>query len=105
MIFGHDSSFWYAAFGAGVLRVMTSEYEGPWWRWVLKATATLSIAVFVAVVFTKPACAYLGLSLETYGIPMAVLIGVTGENLLRMAMKATGDFQVLFGAIKAWRGK
>lgn len=105
MFFGHDQSFWTAAGGAALVRIITAEYHGPWYIRLIRAAAMVFTAIFAAVVFTKPLCSFLALPLDTYEIPIAALVALTGEGLMRMAIRATGDMKFLIEAFKIWRGK
>jgi hypothetical protein len=105
MFFGHDTSFWMATFGAAVVRILTAEYNGPALLKLLRAVTIVFTAVFAAMVFTDPVCNYLGLNLEIYKVPMAAVLALTGEGIMRAVIRATGDFKFILEAIKAWRGK
>lgn len=103
--FGHDFGFWVAAIGAGAVRVVTADHGGPMWARVLRAMAMFFMAIFAAVVFTRPVCIYLGLPLDVYEVPMAAVMALTGEGFMRMFIRATSDLKAVAEAYRIWRGK
>lgn len=100
----HDLSFWLAVLGAAGVKLLTSEYAG-----FLKALATVMAAIFSGVMLTEPAMHILGLDPTVYTIPMAILMGLTGENLMRWVMGLTGslpsDPGKILDLLKRWTGK
>ena len=101
---GHDSRFWGAVLGAVVVRLITSEYDGPLYSRLLRGFFTAFAAVFSAVVFTKPVITFFSLPDDVWLIAVAALLALTGEGLMRMAIRATGDSKFFVSIIKAWRG-
>lgn len=100
MILGHDLSFWVAMFGASLFKLITS----PRMTW-FRSLATVFAAVFCAVIFTDPAIVWLGLDQKTYKIPVAVLIGLTGESLLKWLIFFINNPKEAAEIWKAWRLK
>lgn len=105
MFFGHDNSFWTAVLGAAVVRLITAEYEGPWWARFVRGAATAFMAVFAAVFFTRPLMHLLGLPEESFLVPMAAMIALTGEGLMRLIIRLTADSNGIAEIFRIWRGK
>ncbi len=103
MIEKHDLAFWLAAFGATVVKLLTSEYGGP-----VKLTATVLAAIFSAYFFTSPAMHFLGLDPEVYTTVTAAVMALTGEGFMRWGMKLVDGLPSEPGKIidlfKQWRG-
>lgn len=89
MIFGHDWYFWFAVIGSVIIK-MASAMKISWYR----AAVAGFTAVFSAVVFTDAVVDYLGLPPETYEVPVAVLIGLTGEGIIKQIMLFTEDLKL-----------
>lgn len=100
MWFGHDLSFWLAVVGAVLVKLFTSTYHSIW-----RAFATVFAAVFFAYFFTEPALAFLSLDADTYKVPLAALLALTGEGFIRMVLGWMDNPDFLTSVIKAWRGK
>jgi hypothetical protein len=100
MLFGHDWAFWLAATGAALVKLFTSQYQS-----FFRSCVTVAAAVFCAVVFTDAACDWFRLAPETYKVPMAALLALTGEALLRLALSLLDDPKRILDVIRAWRGK
>jgi len=98
-VFGHDLSFWLAVLGATAVKLFTSPYGG-----VLRVLATIFAALFSAYVFTGPVVQWLGLTPETYTAPIAALLALTGEGLMRFLMSSANDPGRLFDLFRQWRG-
>lgn len=99
MIFGHDISFWISVAGATVIKVLTSPYHS-----FLRALLTVFAAVFAAYVFTDPVVHWLGLEPKTYTTPMAALLALTGEGLMRAIIAGGNDPWDMLTRWKKWRG-
>lgn len=95
---GHDISFWLAVLGATILKIATSPRMSKW-RVVISGLA----ALFVAWVFTKPALAFLELDPDTYTIPVAVLIALTGEGICKWLIYAANNPKEAIEFLKVWR--
>lgn len=95
-----EGQFWVAVLGATVVKLLFSEKTT-----IAKACATGFSAVFLAWVFTRPTMAFLSLKPENYMIPIAVLWGLLGENIMRSLIKRTTDNDFFAGLIDLWRGK
>lgn len=100
MIFGHDFSFWIAVVGAVIVKLITSPYHSFW-----RAVVTVLAAVFSAWVFTESVVDWFGLDPDTYKTPMAALLALTGEGLMRVLMAGSNDPIKLIELWKAWRRK
>ncbi|MCO5157891.1 MAG: hypothetical protein M9945_14275 [Aquamicrobium sp.] len=100
LIGGHDISFWLAVLGAAILKLATS----PRMTW-LRSLISVFAALFVAWVFTKPALAFLDLDRDTYTIPVAVLIGLTGEGLCKWLIFSANNPKEAIEFLKIWRAK
>jgi hypothetical protein len=84
---GHDLTFWLSVLGAIIWRVLTAEVS----KKGLVAIAMGSI--LAALVFTNPVLIYMELPVDTYKVPVAVLLVFTGEGLMRsiVAMVSSPD--------------
>ena len=100
MIFGHDIAFWISVIGATVIKLMTSPFHGPF-----KALLTVFAAMFAAYIFTEPMVHWLGLDPATYTTPMAALLALSGEGLMRTVMAAANDPSKLLELYRAWRDR
>ncbi len=100
MIFGHDLAFWLSVLGAALFKVLTSPR-------VTLFSSLLSImsAVFGAWVFTKPVLAFLALDKDTYTIPVAVLVGLTGEGLMKWVIFAANNPKAALDMFRMWGPK
>lgn len=81
-----DLSFWAAAVGAAIVRVITSENHS-----FFRSTLTVAMALFSSWAFTDPALDWLNLPSETYKIPMAALLALTGEGVMRFIISIAND--------------
>jgi hypothetical protein len=95
-----EGQFWVAVVGATIVKLLFSEKMT-----IGKACATGFSAVFFAWVFTRPTLAFFGLAPDDYMIPVAVLWGLMGENIMRQLIRRSGDKDFLASMISAWRGK
>lgn len=98
-MFGHDIGFWLAVIGATLVKLLTSPYHS-----FLRAAVTVFAAVFAAYIFTEPTVKWLGLEPETYTTPVAALLALTGEGLMRLGMASSNDPGKLFELLRQWRG-
>lgn len=101
--FGHDNGFWGAVGVAVLIRVLTAEHKGSLLVRIFKYATTVVLALASALVFVDPVLDFTGLPPDIYKVPVAVLIGITGESLIRMLINIT--WANIFEAVKAWRGK
>lgn len=99
MILGHDLFFWFATFGAGILKLVLSPWNG-----IVKGATSFASALFLAIVFTDPVLAWLNLSPDDYKAAAAALIAITGEGVTRWALSLISDPAKLLEWVKAWRG-
>lgn len=104
MIEKHDLAFWLAAGGATVVKILTSEYGGP-----VRLFATVVAAIFSAYFFTPPAMHILGLDPEVYTTVIAAVMALTGEGLMRWAMRMADSLpsepSKIIELFRQWRGK
>lgn len=95
-----EGQFWMAVIGATIVKLIFSEKMT-----IGKAGVTGFSAVFFAWVFTRPTLAFFVLTPDDYMIPVAVLWGLMGENIMRQLIRKSGDKDLLASLIAAWRGK
>ena len=84
MIFGHDITFWVAVAGATLFKLITSPTST-----IRSAALTVLAAVFSAWAFTDFVIAYFDLSSDVYQIPVAALVALTGEGVMRWLTNLT----------------
>lgn len=99
MILGHDLAFWFAAFGAAIVRVVLSPWVGAW-----KSLVSFGAAMFFALTFTDSVLDYLNLNPETYKIAVTVIVALTGESVARWGMQILADPTSALEWFRAWRG-
>ena len=78
---GHDWKFWGAVFGAIILKLLMSKTQS-----VCQALVTVVAALFAAWIFTDPVLHWMEWEPETYKAPLAALLALTSEGLLRSLM-------------------
>ena len=100
MFLGQSLAFWVAIIGAIVVKLLTSPYHS-----LLRAVSTVFAALFAAYIFTDAAVDWIGLDPEKYTVPMAALLALTGEGLMRMVVKITSDYKEILNIIREWRGR
>lgn len=100
MILGHDVSFWISVLGATVIKLLTSPYSS-----FTRAVLTVFAAMFSAYVFTEPMIHWLGLDPLTYTTPMAALVALTGEGLMRTVISFAENPMKAVELYKAWRDR
>lgn len=98
-IFGFDLTFWIASFGAAFVRVVTSENHS-----FTRSILTVFAAVFSAYFFTSPVVHWLGLPAAVYTNPVAALLALTGEGIMRWIINLANDPTKALDIIKVWRG-
>lgn len=81
MNFDHDLRFWVAVIGATLLKLLTSQANSP-----VKVIVTVIAAVFAAWVFTDPLIHWMQWDAATYKAPLAALLALTGEGIMRSLM-------------------
>lgn len=96
-LFDLDWRFWAAVLGAAFVRVVTSENHS-----LLRSVLTVAMAVFSAWIFTDVTLDYLNLPPATYRNPVAALLALTGEGLMRFAIAAVNDPRKI---LDLWRGR
>ncbi len=100
-LFNHDWSFWVAILGATVVKLFASPYHSVW-----RALLTVFAAVFSAYFFTNAALDYLNLNPDVYRSPVAAVVALTGEGLMRALIEASVNPQKWFGGVIArWKIK
>lgn len=98
MILGHDLSFWVSVIGATLIKLFTSPYSS-----FTRAILTVFAAMFAAYVFTEPMIHWLSLDAATYTTPMAALLALTGEGLMRVVMGMADNPIRAIELYNAWR--
>lgn len=98
MIFGHDLSFWLTMAGAVVVKLLTSPYHSIW-----RAAVQIVTAVFCAWVFTDPVIDWLDLDPDTYKNPVAALVAITGEGIVRALLLAANNPKEFIALLRYWR--
>ena len=99
-LFDLDWRFWAAVLGAAFVRVVTSVNHSP-----VRSALTVGMAVFAAWTFTDVTLHYLSLPPTTYRNPIAALLALTGEGLMRFAINAVNDPGKALDVWNKWRGK
>lgn len=99
MFNGININFWLAVVGAILVKMITSETHS-----LKRSITTIITAIFFAWIFTDVTIAHLKLNQETYQIPIAAVLALTGESLARMilSIKSIGD---LIEIILSFKGK
>ena len=95
-----DWRFWVAVLGAAIIRVMTSESHSFW-----RSITTVAAAVFAAWTFTDSALHWFNLPVETYRVPIAALLALTGEGAMRFVINIINDPMKALDFWQKWRGK
>ena len=95
-----DPLFWATAIGAAFVRVFSAETV----HWP-RSLVTFLTAIFCAWLFTDACLHYLGISADVYEYPVAAVIAITAENLMRIFLIITSDLKGIASIIRAWRGK
>lgn len=84
-IFGHPIEIWFASFVAVMFKLkMTSKWT------VIETVTTISIALFSGVILYIPVTELLNLS-ASWHVPMAILISLTAENLMKNVVDLSSD--------------
>lgn len=99
MFFDLDPRFWLASLGAALVRLATSER-----RSLLQSVVLVGTAVFAAWAFTDGVLDLLKLPDEIYRTPVTALVALTGENVMRWAMRMSEDPARLLDFIRSWLG-
>lgn len=99
-IFGHDISVWVAVLLAAVFKLVTS----PTMTW-FRSLVSVSAALFGAWVFTNPVLFFMELDRDAYTIPVAVLLGLTGEGLMKWAIFAANNPKEALDFLRVWRAR
>jgi len=81
-----DYRFWVAVAGAALFKLLTSPWHSP-----TRAVLTVGAAIFVAWVFTDPVLHFMSWPAETYRVPVAALLALTGEGAMRWMIRITPD--------------
>lgn len=81
------------------MKMLSSPYKS-----ILRAILTGFAAIFSAWVFTDPVIHWFSLDREVYRIPMAALMTLTGEGLMRFAIRVANDPTQILDWWKTWKG-
>lgn len=95
---GQEPQFWLAVIGATIVKLFTSPYHS-----LARAASTVFAAVFAAYLFTDAVLHWLDMSPETYKAPVAALLALTGEGLMRVAIQVANEPTKLLEFLRAWR--
>lgn len=95
-----DLNFWIIAVGATLIKVATSARKS-----IGSVVVTVFAALFAAYVFTDPALAFTKLDPEVYRNPMAALMALTGEGLMRFIINLGNDPNQMVELWKKMKGK
>lgn len=93
-----DLKFWLVVVGAALARVVMA--EGRSWP---RSAIALFAAIFAAGVFTRPLVHWLGLPPAIYTEPLAALMALTGEGLMRWIIGVANDPLRLLTILRMWR--
>ena len=96
-LLGQDHKFWIVVAAATVFKIMTSRNMSPG-----RVVATIVAAVLRSWAFTGAVIDFFSLNPDTYLIPVAALLALTGEGLMRWLTSATPETLIDF--IKKARG-
>lgn len=77
--FGHDWAFWFALFGATLIRVVTSPFHS-----VFRAVVMVITSVFIAWLFTDAVVDWLKLDPLVYKAPVGGLLALSADGLVRL---------------------
>ena len=100
MLDRYSVEFWLVVAAAVIIRLLASEKHT-----LFSAVLSVFNAVFAAVVFTVSVLDWLRLDPDTYQLPVAALLALTGQGLTKMLINYTDSPQRLLEFIKSWRGK
>lgn len=95
-----DLKIWITVTIAIIFKLITSESLS-----VIKAIATVISAVFCAWVFTEPVLMFFEMDKETYKLPMAAVLALTGEGIIRWLIKVSNNPNEIFETIRKLKGK
>lgn len=90
----------FTAIGAALFRAWTSEDKS-----FVDSAIIVVFSLFSAWVFTDPLVWLIGWPRETFVYPACALATLTGERLMRVALKVAEDPTRAIDFWKAWRGK
>lgn len=93
-----DNAFWIAVIGATVVKLMSSPYHS-----FARAILTGFAAIFAAYIFTDSVVDWLKADPKVYQIPVAALLALTGEGLMRTIIDLSNNPQRLLEWWKTWR--
>lgn len=95
---GQDYRFWIAVLATAAFKIVTSRNVSP-----TRVCLTVGAALLSAWAFTDALLDWFSLNPDTYQIPVAVLLGLTGEGAMRWLTSLTPDSLADF--INRARGK
>lgn len=95
-----DLKIWISVTVAIIFKLITSESLS-----LMKAIATVISAVFCAWVFTEPVLMFFQMDKETYELPMAAVLALTGEGIIRWLVSISNDPKEIIDMIRKLRGK
>lgn len=95
-----EVKFWIAVLAALAVKMILSTSMSAW-----QALAASASGLFVAWVFTDPIIAWAGLDSALYRVPIAALLALTGEQIVRRLIRYSEKPDQLHEDIRKWRGK
>lgn len=85
-IFGQDNRFWIVVLLTAAFKIMTSKDLSP-----VRVILTVAAALFSAWAFSDAILDWFSLNPEIYRDPILVLLGLTGEGLMRWLTSVTPE--------------
>lgn len=82
---GYPMEIWLAAIVAMLIRLQTSNTLT-----ILGATTTVIVALFAGVILYEPIIILFGLS-ESWSIPIAIIVALSAENLMKAIVEISSD--------------
>lgn len=95
-----DLKIWITVAIAIVFKLITSQSLS-----LMKAIVTVISAIFCAWVFTEPVLIFFNMDKESYELPMAAVLALTGEGLIRWLIQISNDPNEIFNIIKKLKGR
>ncbi|MFN3895723.1 MAG: hypothetical protein ACK4KU_14435 [Acinetobacter sp.] len=94
MFFGYPVEIWLASLVAVIIRLQTADRLT-----VLGAAATILVALLAGILLYGPIIVLLGLS-QTWAVPMAIIVALSAENIMKIIVEMSADKDWLKGWIK-----
>lgn len=94
-----EHSFWIAVVGAVVVKLALSPYHS-----IVRALLTGFAAIFTSYIFTDSVVDWLGADPVVYRVPVAALLTLTGEGLMRNVIDLSNNPKKFIEWWKSWKG-